>query len=209
MRAAVCPHRRLSSKPHHQLCHHCCSVVATQGMDGWAQCLQTLPDASKPFIPLLSYGNCFASILPKGGSGITAPSPAGYPGGAPILTPLCSGAVGEDVLPSVRVGASVPAVSAHTRAVRAGRSEAGGKQPASSRAAQKLPCSPHRAPRPLPHRRWKTRLNALLHHPRLPLPPPGARNVLGREKPDVSHVPPASVFARRRPTAQLPGAAGS
>ena len=94
MRAAVCPHRRLSSKPHHQLCHHCYSVVATQGMDGWAQCLQTLPDASKPFIPLLSYGNCFASILPKGGSGITAPSPAGYPGGAPILTPLCSGAGG-------------------------------------------------------------------------------------------------------------------
>lgn len=147
-------------------------------------CLQTLPDASKSFIPLLSYGNCFASVLPKGGLGITAPSPAEYPSRAPLLILLCSGALEGDVLPSVHVGASVPDLSADSRAVRAGRSEAGGKQPAAALLHKSCLVPPPGTVSP-PSPGWKTQLNALLHHPRLPLPPRGVRNVLRREKPDV------------------------
>lgn len=68
--------------------------------------------------------------------------------------------------------------------------------------AQKVPCSPREAlgaARPLPRPRWKTQLKTLLHHPPPPrclLPPAWARNVLGRKKPEVLHVPPGQSTAR-------------
>lgn len=82
------------------------------------------------------------------------------------------------------------------RAERAGGSEAGGKQPASQHGAAEestglhkrclVPPRGRRAARPLPRRRWKTQLQALLCHPSPPsTSPPWVQNVLRRKKPEV------------------------